>query len=75
MVNILSAIGVYISMGSACSAHDDEPSHVLKAIGLTDEEISRTIRITIPHDFKDENIPDVVAQFKKAIDLIKESKK
>lgn len=75
MVNILSAIGVYISMGSACSAHDDEPSHVLKAIGLTDEEISRTIRITIPHDFKDKDIPDVVAQFKKAIDLIKESKK
>lgn len=75
MVNILSAIGVYISMGSACSAHDDEPSHVLKAIGLTDDEINRTIRITIPHDFKEENIPYVVAQFKKAIDLIKESKK
>ena len=75
LVNILSAMGVYISVGSACSAHSDEPSYVLKAIGLTDEEIYRTVRITLPYDFKEESIPDVVEQFEKAIDLIKESKK
>lgn len=42
--------GIYISAGSACNEGNAEPSHVLKAIGLTDEEALSSIRITLGHD-------------------------
>ena len=35
-----------ISRGSACSSDHDEPSHVLKSMGLLDHEINGTIRIS-----------------------------
>lgn len=43
-VELLSMAGVYVSSGSACSK--GETSHVLKAIGLTDEEVSESIRFS-----------------------------
>lgn len=38
---------VYLSTGAACSASKGQPSHVLKAIGLTDEEIRGSLRISL----------------------------
>ncbi|HJL80155.1 MAG: cysteine desulfurase family protein [Gammaproteobacteria bacterium] len=38
--------GFAISRGSACSSDHDEPSHVLKSMGLLDHEINGTIRIS-----------------------------
>lgn len=37
---------VMVATGSACSASSDEPSHVLKAIGLSEKEARSSIRIT-----------------------------
>ena len=42
--------GICISAGSACNEGNAEPSHVLKAIGLTDEEALSSIRITVGHE-------------------------
>lgn len=47
IVSIMDQHGFMISAGSACHAGDNAPSHVLKAIGLTDEQATHSIRITI----------------------------
>ncbi|MBV9654466.1 MAG: cysteine desulfurase [Acetobacteraceae bacterium] len=41
------APGLCVSVGSACTSAEVEPSHVLTAIGLTREEAARTLRVGI----------------------------
>ena len=56
LVTLCSLYGVYISSGSACNEGISEPSHVLKAIGLTDDEALSSVRITIGHENTEEEI-------------------
>ena len=49
VVAMCNEYGICISAGSACNEGNAEPSHVLKAIGLTDEEALSSIRITLGH--------------------------
>ena len=56
LVTLCSLYGIYISSGSACNEGISEPSHVLKAIGLTNEEALSSIRITIGHTNTEEEI-------------------
>lgn len=51
---LLSEDKIYASSGSACTAGLVAPSHVLKAIGLTDEMANSALRVT----FGDENSED-----------------
>lgn len=48
MQYLLSEKGIYVSTGSACNSDNEEPSHVLTSIGLTEDEANSSIRITIP---------------------------
>jgi cysteine desulfurase len=56
LVTLCSLYGVYISAGSACNEGVPEPSHVLKSIGLSDEEALSSVRITIGHQNTEEDI-------------------
>ena len=47
MIQCLSKRKVYLSAGSACNTTEATPSHVLKAMGLTDEECNRSLRISV----------------------------
>lgn len=47
---LLDQKNIYLSAGSACSAADAEPSHVLKGIGLSDEAAASTVRISLGYD-------------------------
>lgn len=47
LVAILDMYGVCVSAGSACHAGDKKPSHVLKAIGLSDKLANESIRISL----------------------------
>lgn len=47
LVSTLDIYDICISAGSACKSSVPEPSHVLKAIGLTDKEARETIRINV----------------------------
>lgn len=53
LVLLLDARGICVSAGSACTSHSSKPSHVLTAIGLSDEEARQTVRISFdPYDTK-----------------------
>lgn len=43
---LMDASGVCISAGSACRSHENAPSHVLTAMGLSENEASSSIRIS-----------------------------
>lgn len=50
LMGMLDYRGIAVSAGSACSTGEDTPSHVLKAIGLSDQAARETIRISLGHD-------------------------
>lgn len=56
----LSRIGVAVSMGSACTSKDIEPSHVLMAMGLPREQIEGTLRISFGYPTKKEELAGVL---------------
>lgn len=56
LLHLLEEGGIYVSTGSACSSKDTKDSHVLKAIGLKDNEIKGTIRFS----FSSSNTKDEV---------------
>jgi len=65
LVSVMDMYGVCISAGSACKSTEPQPSHVLKAIGLTDKEAYETIRINIGP----ENTKDDIDEFLNAINM------
>lgn len=67
---MLDMSGIFVSTGSACNSKSIEPSYVLKAIGLSDEEANKTIRITLPNDTEADEIDKAVCEIKKQIKLL-----
>jgi cysteine desulfurase len=57
----LDELGVRCAVGSACSASSDEPSHVLKAIGLSDEQARTTLRFSLGRQTTADDLKLVVA--------------
>lgn len=53
--------GIICAVGSACSASNDEPSHVLKAIGLTDAEAQASLRFSMGKDTTETDIRKLVS--------------
>lgn len=70
LLYMLEMCGIFISTGSACNSHSNEPSYVLKAIGLSDEEANRSIRISLSNDITDEQIDKVICEIEKQIKLL-----
>lgn len=64
---------VQISAGSACNSTNIEPSHVLKAIGLSDELAKASIRITIDENITDEQIEYLVNTIKECVAKMRQS--
>ena len=46
LAQMLSDKGIYVSTGSACSSNKHSPSHVLKAIGLTNKQALSSVRFS-----------------------------
>lgn len=58
LIEVLSELA--ISTSSACTSMRDEASHVLRAMGLTTEQASRSIRISIGRFTTDEEIEQAI---------------
>jgi cysteine desulfurase len=54
--------GIQVATGSACSASNDEPSHVLLALGLSESSAGASLRLTLGRHTKPEHISIVVQQ-------------
>lgn len=52
--------GVCISSGSACNMGNPEPSHVLKAIGLSDEDAKSSIRLSLSYETTKKDIDTAI---------------
>lgn len=70
LIYMLETSGIYISAGSACNSHSVKPSYVLQSIGLSDEDISKTIRITIPPDSNGLEIAAFLHELGKTIKIL-----
>jgi cysteine desulfurase len=74
LVTLCSLYGLYISSGSACNEGISEPSHVLKAIGLSDEEALSSVRITVGHTNTEEEVDIAANIITQLVERIREEK-
>ncbi len=56
LMMMLDFYGIAVSSGSACSSQLNKPSHVLKAIGLSDTATEETLRISLGKETTDKDI-------------------
>ncbi len=67
----LDALGISVSTGSACSSNTLEPSHVLKAIGLKQEQTHGTVRFSVGIDNTKEEIKYTIDSVKDTIEKLR----
>lgn len=63
----LDLAGIAVSTGSACSVNSDQPSHVLKAIDLSKDQIDSSIRITLSKNNTMEDVQYAATTLQKII--------
>lgn len=67
LVILMDNDGICVSAGSACSAGDDSPSHVIRAIGIPDQYVYGTIRLTLCADNTREEIDYTIHRLKENV--------
>ncbi|MFI7580862.1 aminotransferase class V-fold PLP-dependent enzyme [Kocuria kalidii] len=66
----LEARGLLVSSGSACSAGDAEPSHVLTAMGIPPEVATTAVRFTLSAGITPEQVDGVVAATRDVVERL-----
>ncbi len=69
--SFLNAKGICTSVGSACSSHNLEPSHVLLAIGKTPLQANSSIRLTLSKYTTKEEIDFAIQEIKIAVEKLR----
>lgn len=57
----LEQAGFLTAAGSACSASDEEPSHVLRAMGMSDADAQSSLRFTMGRSTTQKDIDELIA--------------
>ena len=60
---IKSIPNIAVALGSACTSAIAEPSHVLKAMGLSNEDSYSSIRFSLGKDTTESEIKETIEQF------------
>ncbi len=71
LLHMLEENGIYVSTGSACASNKKGQSHVLKAIGLTNDEIEGAIRFSFSEFNTRQEMDIVLEKLKKAVESIR----
>jgi cysteine desulfurase len=72
MLLSLDMEGIAASAGSACTTGNSEPSHVLRAIGLTDEQARASLRFTLGKENTEEEIEDTIQVVAETVTRVRE---
>lgn len=71
LVTMCDMYGICLSSGSACNEGLTTPSHVLKSVGLTNEQALSSIRISLSHlntdaeiDYVSDMLPKIIARLR-----------
>jgi len=67
----LEGLRIYTSTGSACLAHSSGPSHVLMAIGLSEEQANNSLRISLSKYTKEEDIDKLLEVLPKIVEKMR----
>ncbi|HSX35669.1 MAG TPA: cysteine desulfurase family protein [Patescibacteria group bacterium] len=67
LIFALDELGVQCAAGSACSASDEEPSHVLRAMGISDTDAQSSLRFTMGVHTTEDEIRATVAHVKRCL--------
>lgn len=67
LVLMLDSFGIQCSTGSACSSLNHKSSHVLKSIGLSDEEIHSSVRFSLGFQNTKKEIDFAIKKIKESI--------
>lgn len=70
MLHFLSADGIFVSSGSACSSHSKNPSSALIAFGLTPEDADCSLRISLSEYNTKQDIDALVASLSTALERL-----
>ena len=68
---MLDQAGICASSGSACTSGAIDPSHVLRAIGLSDEMAHESLRLTLSYENTKEGIDTVVGELKRIVERLR----
>lgn len=67
----LDTRGIQCSTGSACNSHSIEPSHVLKAIGLSDDLARASVRFTIGDEITDAEVDYLIKAVTECVEQLR----
>ncbi len=67
LLHILDLKGIAVSTGAACNSRETVSSHVLKAIGLSDNLARSTIRISFGHENTEADVMGIVEALSKVV--------
>ena len=70
ILQLMDMAGIAVSNGSACVSGSQQPSHVLKALGLSDKEARAAVRFSFCKDNTQEDVEIAVRELKSIIDSL-----
>lgn len=71
LVMDLSAKGVCVSAGSACSSGTGKPSYVLRAMGYSEREAWSSLRVSLDDHITPEEVSELIEAIKSSIKAIR----